>query len=41
VRKLKKNIWPYQIEFNLKIDGQEDKEMAKWCTESIGLRLKD
>jgi hypothetical protein len=41
VRKLKKNVWPYQSVLNLEIDDQQDKEMVKWCNETIGLRFRD
>jgi hypothetical protein len=40
VRKLKKEVWPYQINLKIHNDDKIDGEIFRWCNESIGHRFK-
>lgn len=41
MRKLRTEVWPYQITLPHGIDQKANDEVFKWCNEAIGLRFKD
>ena len=41
MRKLKKNIWPYQIGIEVEHNDPVNDTMLEWCSDLIGIRFKD
>lgn len=39
MRKLKKDIWPYQANLKIRSDSGIDEEITKWCNENLGYRF--